>query len=134
MADHVVNSDDLAFDTLEGGPNHTDPAEARAARERTVGKLRLLWNQRQIIFRVSGAALLLSTLVAFLIPKRFESTTRLMPPTDGSTGMALLAAVTGGKSGAGSGSGLGSGIGSGLGSIAGTYCGMKNSGEFLIGT
>ena len=87
-----------------------------------------------MIFRVAGAALVLSTLIAFLIPKRYESTTRLMPPTDGG-GMALLAAITGGRSGSGSGSGsgLGSGLGAGLGSIAGDLLGIKNSGALFIG-
>src|ERR1700722_8406527 len=100
MPDHVANSDELALTGLEGSSNHTNPAEERAARERTVDRIRLLWNQRQVIFRVMGAALILSTLVAFLIPKRFESTTRLMPPTAGGE-MALLAAISGGRSGSG---------------------------------
>jgi uncharacterized protein involved in exopolysaccharide biosynthesis len=109
MADHVSNADELSFERIESSSNQIDPSEERAARERVVGKLRLLWNRRQIILRVMGAALVLSTLIVFLIPKRFESTTRLMPPSDGSSGMALLAAVTGGRSGSGSGSGLGGG-------------------------
>jgi len=131
MADHVANEDQLSLDILAGSSNHTDPTGERAARERVVGKLRLLWNQRQIIFRVMGAALVLSTLIAFLIPKRFESTTRLMPPTEGSAGMALLASMAGGRSGSAGGASLGSS--SGLGSIAGDLLGMKSSGALFIG-
>jgi uncharacterized protein involved in exopolysaccharide biosynthesis len=130
MADQLTNTDELSFDPLEGSSNHKDPAEERAARERIVGKLRLLWSHRRMIFRVAGAALVLSTLIAFLIPKRFESATRLMPPNEGG-GMALLAAMAGGRSG--SGSGLGSSVGSGLGSIAGDLLGMKSSGALFIG-
>src|SRR5260221_5145705 len=78
-----------------------------------------------------GAALVLSTLIAFLIPKRFESTTRLMPPTEGSAGMALLASMAGGRSGSAGGASLGSS--SGLGSIAGDLLGMKSSGALFIG-
>jgi capsule polysaccharide export protein KpsE/RkpR len=133
MRDQLANSDELAFDRLEGSSNHTDPAEKKAARERTVGKLRLLWGQRQIVFRVVGSALLSLTLIAFLIPKRFESTTRLMPPNEGSAGMALLAAATGGRTGSGGGGSVGSGFGSGLGSIAGELLGMKSSGALFIG-
>src|ERR1700730_14059464 len=125
MADHVANEDKLSLDILGSSSNHTDPAEEKAARERTIGKLRLLWNRRKIILRVMGAALILSTLIAFLIPKRFESTTRLMPPNEMNSGRALLAEATGGRSG--SGSGAGSGLGSGLGSIAGDLLGMKSS-------
>jgi uncharacterized protein involved in exopolysaccharide biosynthesis len=130
MADQLTNTDELSFDRLEGSSNHTDPAEEKAARERMVSKLRLLWSHRRMIFRVAGAALVLSTLIAFLIPKRFESTTRLMPPTEGG-GMALLAALTGGRSG--SGSGTGAGLGSGLGSFAGDLLGVKSSGALFIG-
>jgi uncharacterized protein involved in exopolysaccharide biosynthesis len=135
MADHVSNADELSFERIESSSNQIDPSEESAARERVVGKLRLLWNRRQIILRVMGAALVLSTLIVFLIPKRFESTTRLMPPSDGSSGMALLAAVTGGRSGSGSGSGsgLGGGLSGGLGSVAGDLLGMKSSGALFIG-
>jgi capsule polysaccharide export protein KpsE/RkpR len=131
MRDPVANSDELVLEGLEGSSNHANPAEERAARERAVGKMRRLWDQRQAIFRVMGAALILSTLVAFLIPKRFESTTRLMPPTAGGE-MALLAAISGGRSGAGAGSSAPS-LGSGLGSIAGDLLGMKSSGALFIG-
>jgi len=132
MADHVANEDQLSFDVLEGGSNHTDPADGRAGRERVVGKLRLLWNQRQVLLRVTGAALILSTVIAFLIPKRFESTARLMSPNE-SGGMALLAAMAGGRSGSAGGSSLGSGLGSGAGAIAGDLLGMKSSGALFIG-
>jgi capsule polysaccharide export protein KpsE/RkpR len=131
MADHVANEEQLSLDILPGNSNHTDPTDDRAARERVVGKLRLLWNQRQILFRVMGVALILSTVIAFLIPKRFESTARLMPPNEGG-GMALLAAMAGGRSGSASGS-AGSGLGSGVGSIAGDLLGMKSSGALFIG-
>jgi uncharacterized protein involved in exopolysaccharide biosynthesis len=128
MADQLTNTDELSFDRLEGSSNHTDATEEKAARERVVSKLRLLWGRRQMIFRVVGAALVLSTLTAFLIPKRFESTTRLMPPNEGG-GMALLAAMAGGRPGTGSGSGLGSG----LGSMASDLLGVKSSGALFIG-
>jgi uncharacterized protein involved in exopolysaccharide biosynthesis len=132
MRDPVANSDELTLAGLEGTSNRANPAEERAARERAVGKIRLLWNRRQAIFRVMGATLILSTLIAFLIPKRFESTTRLMPPNEGG-GMALLAAMAGGRPASGSASGSGSGLGSGLGSIAGDLLGMKSSGALFIG-
>jgi uncharacterized protein involved in exopolysaccharide biosynthesis len=133
MADHVANADQLSLEIMGGGSNHIDPAEERAARERTVSKLRLLWSRRQVVFRVLGAAFVLSTLIAFLIPKRFESTTRLMPPNDSSSGVAILAALSGGRSGSGSGAGLTGGLGGGLGSIAGDLLGIKSSGALFIG-
>jgi uncharacterized protein involved in exopolysaccharide biosynthesis len=129
MADHVANADQVSFEFLKGSSNHANHDEQRAAREKTVGKLRLLWNRRRIILRVMGAALVASILIAFVIPKRFESTTRLMPPTERSPGLALLSAATGGSSGSGS----ASGFGGSLGSVAGDLLGMKNSGALFIG-
>lgn len=87
-------------------------------------RLRLLWNERRVVLRATAAGVLLSTLFAFLTPKRFESTTRLMPPDQMNTGMAMLAAA---------GSRADSALGSGLGSVAGDLLGLKNTGELFIG-
>jgi capsule polysaccharide export protein KpsE/RkpR len=64
----------------------------------------------------------LSTAVAFLIPKQFESSARLMPPDQANSGagMALLAAS-------------GSNAGSSLGTLAGGLLGLKSSGALFIG-
>jgi capsule polysaccharide export protein KpsE/RkpR len=65
--------------------------------------------------------LLFGTLVAFLLPKRFESTTQLMPPDAQSTsGMAMLAALT-------------AKTGSGVGAVAGDLLGINSSGALFIG-
>ena len=45
-----------------------------------VAHLRLLWTRRQQICHLGACALLVSTAVAFLIPKRYESTARLLSP------------------------------------------------------
>jgi uncharacterized protein involved in exopolysaccharide biosynthesis len=83
--------------------------------------LRLLWNARSMLFRVTGAGLLFGLLLALLIPKQYEATTRLMPPdSQSNSGMAMLAALT-------------SKSGMGLGSIAGDLLGVKSSGDLFIG-
>lgn len=89
--------------------------------EHSVLRLRLLWNERRFLVRAAIASLLLGTLLAFLLPKRFESTTQLMPP-DGqsSSGMAMLAAMS-------------AKTGGGLGAIAGDLLGIKSSGALFIG-
>ena len=93
--------------------------------------LRLIWDQRRTLLRWMAYGLALSTLIAFLIPKRYESVARLMPPDQQNSGMAMLAAAaTGGRGGSSLGSG---GLGSGLGSIAGDLLGLKSSGELFIG-
>jgi len=99
-------------------PLNLPPSQKRGA---YVQRLRLLWGARTALGRAAAAALLAGTLLAFLIPKRFESTTQLMPPDGQSnSGMALLAALTGKAEG-------------GLGSMAGDLLGVKNSGALFIG-
>src|SRR6266478_9372463 len=53
---------------------------------------KLLWNQRRFLLRASIAGLLFGTLIAFLAPKRYESTTKLMPPDAQMTSMLGIAA------------------------------------------
>lgn len=92
-----------------------------SVRENLIPWLRLLWNERRFISRAAVAGLLFGTLLAFLLPKRFESTTRLMPPDAQSTsGMAMLAALT-------------ARTGSSVGAVAGDLLGLKSSGALFIG-
>ncbi|MGH9528951.1 MAG: GumC family protein, partial [Terriglobales bacterium] len=86
----------------------------------------LLLERRKLIFKVVIRSLLVSTVVAFLIPSKFESTTRIMPPesSDGGALLALLASRgTGGSSTSGS---------SGLGALAGNLLGMKTTGALFV--
>jgi uncharacterized protein involved in exopolysaccharide biosynthesis len=88
--------------------------------------LRLCWEHRSFLVRVSVYALLASTLIALLIPFRYESVTRLMPP-DGQSGagLGMLAALTGRGSSIG---GLGA-----FGGLAGDLLGLKNSSGLFVG-
>jgi uncharacterized protein involved in exopolysaccharide biosynthesis len=84
-------------------------------------RLRLVWGRRQFFFRAGAFGLLVSTLVAFLIPKSYTSTTQLMPPDSQSTsGMAMMAAMA-------------AKAGGGLGAVAGDLLGLKSSGALFIG-
>ena len=85
---------------------------------------RLLWARRRLIFRAGLYALLVSTAIAFLIPKRFEATTRLMPPDNQSSGLAMAAAAMAGG---------GSGGGGGLGALASDVLGLKSSSDVFVG-
>jgi uncharacterized protein involved in exopolysaccharide biosynthesis len=100
--------------------------ELELGRARGVAMQRLIWGNRRSIFRAVAAGVLLSTLIAFLIPKRFQTTARLMPPDQGSSGMgmAMMAAASGS---------IGSQVGSSLGSMAGDLLGLKNSSDLFIG-
>jgi uncharacterized protein involved in exopolysaccharide biosynthesis len=105
----------------ELGAGDLSKAELRA---KTVGHLRLVWEERRFLGKACLAGLLVGCLVAFLIPARYESTVQLMPPDNQSgSGLAMLAALTA-KSGSGN---------SGVGAIAGDLLGMKSSGALFIG-
>jgi uncharacterized protein involved in exopolysaccharide biosynthesis len=95
--------------------------DSRVTREWLVANLRLIWSKRRFLLRVAVAALTASTLVAFLIPKSYTSTTQLMPPDPQSTsGMAMMAAMA-------------AKAGGGLGAVAGDLLGVKSSGALFIG-
>jgi len=81
----------------------------------------LLWDHRRLLFRVAIVALVLSATIAFLIPKRYESVARLMPPEQPSTGAAMLAALAGHSLG-----GL-----AGFGNLAGLLGGRTSSALFI---
>jgi uncharacterized protein involved in exopolysaccharide biosynthesis len=91
------------------------------ARERQARLLRLLWDCRQALLGATAIGLLASTLVAFLIPSSYTSTTRLMPPdSQSSSGMAMMAAMAAKTAG-------------GLAGVAGDLLGLKSSGALFIG-
>ena len=91
-----------------------------AAQVRAVDRLRLLWEERRFLFRISIYGLALFTLIAFLVPKRYESSAVLMPPDDQSSSGMMLAAT------------LASKVSGGLGGIAGDMLGLKSSGDLFI--
>jgi capsule polysaccharide export protein KpsE/RkpR len=71
-----------------------EPGKQRWDRERTFAKVGLLWEQRQFLFRRAVLALVASIIIVLLIPVRYTSTTRLMPPDQAGQGItSMLAAV-----------------------------------------
>ena len=122
MAKELTNSDQLLMDVMDSSPICvSDEAGEGAARKRSTVVLRFLWNRRRLILRSAIIGLALSTAAAFMIPKQFESTTRLMPPDQANSSMAMLAAAANGPAGAN------------LGAVAGNLLGMKSSGALFIG-
>ena len=86
---------------------------------RTVARFALLWQERQLLFRWTVIGLVTSTIIAFLIPVRYTTTTRLMPPDQAGQGMASVLAVLG-KS-------------TDLGSLGSQLMGVKTSGDLFVG-
>lgn len=98
------------------------PAETPPVSGNSVAHLRLLWGRRRMLLRAVCYGLLASALFAFLIPARYESTARLMPPdTNQSSGLAMAAAA------------LSGGAGGGLGGVAGEMLGLKSTSEIFVG-
>lgn len=84
--------------------------------------VRLFWTHRQLLWRAGLCAVLVSVLTAFVIPVRYQSVTRLMPPDDqSSSGLGMLAAMASSSGG------------SGLAGLAGGLLGVKSSGDLFIG-
>ena len=94
--------------------------ENKLARQQLMEKFRLLWLNRRFLFRAALTGLVCATAIAFLIPQRFVSTTRLMPPdSQSSSSLALVSALSGQ-------SGL-------LGGLAGNLLGIQSTGALFIG-
>ncbi len=102
-------------------PVATGPEETPHGSGDSVAYLRLLWENRRLLTRVALYGLLASTLIAFLIPTRYRSTARLMPPDNNqSGGLAMAAAALSGGAG-------------GLGGIAGEMLGLKSTSDIFVG-
>jgi uncharacterized protein involved in exopolysaccharide biosynthesis len=91
--------------------------------ERILPYLRLLWANRGILLRVVLYALLASTLVALVIPARYESTARLMPPDSQSSSGSALAMAAAQMSSATS----------GLQGMASEFLGLKSTSDLFVG-
>jgi len=102
------------------GPQPAFELQDRSREEQVVERLRLLWDRRGRLIKFAAAGLVFATVVAFTLPKQFESTTRLMPP-DGQShnALAMAAAMTGGLGG--------------LGALANDMLGLKSSGALFMG-
>jgi uncharacterized protein involved in exopolysaccharide biosynthesis len=106
--------DELVIETM-------DLESARQARERSVMRVRLLWSNRRLLARATILGLVFATVIAFLIPKRYQSTAELMPPDQSAgSGTAMLAALS-------------SHVGGGLAGMAEGALGMKTTGALFIG-
>ncbi|HEX5411819.1 MAG TPA: Wzz/FepE/Etk N-terminal domain-containing protein [Terriglobia bacterium] len=98
-----------------------DEVAVREARERIAARVRLLWSNRRFLFRATVVGLVLAAAIAFLIPKRYESTAQLMPPDQSmGSGTAMLAALS-------------SRVGDDLAGVAQNALGMKTNGALFVG-
>ena len=99
-------------------PASAEPSEST---DNTLAYLQLLWSHRGLLLRITIYAMLASTLMAFLIPARYESISRLMPP-DNQSGSGLAAAVAAMSGTMGS-----------LGGMTGDLLGLKSTSDVFVG-
>jgi len=84
-----------------------------------LANLQLLWGRRGLLLRVALWALLVSTAIAFLIPRKYDSTVSIMPPDSLNSEGLMMAALAGKAS-------------PGLAGMAGSLLGMKSSGALFV--
>jgi uncharacterized protein involved in exopolysaccharide biosynthesis len=93
---------------------------AGGAPSQVVGLLRNLWVKRRFLGKAVFGGLVAGALVALLIPSRYQSTARLMPPdSQANVSLGMLAALTA-KSGS-------------MGSVASDLLGVRGSGALFTG-
>jgi uncharacterized protein involved in exopolysaccharide biosynthesis len=98
-----------------------DEQALHEARERQAARVRLLWHRRRFLVAVVACAMVVSVVFALWLPKRYQSTAKLMPPDQNmGFGATMLAALS-------------NQVGSDLASLAGSALGVQSSGDLFIG-
>jgi capsule polysaccharide export protein KpsE/RkpR len=103
-------------------PSLSETAEA-AQEQPAIGllaSLQLLWDGRRLLFWTAIWAVVVSTAIAFLIPRRYESTASIMPPDSLSGGSGTMMAMLAEKASPE------------LAGMAGSVLGMKNTGALFV--
>jgi uncharacterized protein involved in exopolysaccharide biosynthesis len=115
------------MDELETNPEPLAAGKAESYEQPNVAgdiwiaRLRLVWRERRFVSRMTAVGLIFSAAAAFSIPKRYTTSTRLMPPDSQSTSSMMMLA------------GMAQKAGSGLGSMAGDLLGLKSYGALFVG-
>ena len=104
--------DELALDAI-------DAQTLLRARERNAARVRLLWNGRKFLMKAVISGMAIAMAAAFLLPARYTSSAKLMPPSNG-TGSNLMSAM------------LASRVGSGLANMAQGALGLQTTGALFV--
>jgi len=127
MRDEIRNRQ-LLEDIFDGDFSFVGVQGKRRSSGRFAARARVVWEERRFVGKVAGIGLVVSILIALLIPKQYESTARLMPPDQQESGMAMMAASLLGKSAGGEAGGSG-----GLGALGSSLLGLKTTGDLFVG-
>lgn len=95
--------------------------EQEESRDRKIARISRLWEQRKLLGKSALRGAVVAIIIAILIPSRYASTTRLMPPDPpAGQGMAILA-------------GLAGKMGATIGAMGGDLLGLNTSGDLFVG-
>lgn len=92
----------------------------------------MLWLERRGIVRFTAWCVVVIAVIAFLLPKTYRSTTRLMPPDSSTAATLAAAAMMPGGLGSGSAASAGAGGGTAM-NIASQLLGLNTNSEVFIG-
>jgi len=98
----------IPTDRRPGQPE--SPNKPGKSDEAWVSNAALLWENRRFLVRAGAIAFVLSGITACILPKQYESTTRIMPPEQTGGSAAMLAALAGKAPSAGGLASLASGL------------------------
>lgn len=111
----------IIFQRLKAQESLNDLQRQRA-RTRFAGNVRSVWAERTFLLRVAAIGLVLGLLIAFLVPPRYNSTVRLMPPDNQALSSLAIAEASLSLHGAG-----------GIGQIAGDLLGLHSTSDVFVG-
>jgi len=120
---------ELGAESNDRVPANGEQATAGGAVER----IQLLWDERRRLARCTGVGLIVFTLIALLIPPKYQSITRLMPPEESAGGLGILTALAGGVTSSSSADSGSSGSESPIGEITSNLLAGKSQGALFIG-
>src|SRR5450755_391097 len=112
------NSPTIEFDGHSNGSGTV--TETPRSADAAVKVIDLLIQHKRQLLRLTVCALVVFTLIAFLIPNRYESVARLMPPDQGNSAAAMLGALTAKG-------------GDVIGAAAGDALGLRTPGATIVG-
>ena len=112
--EHPYAPDELVIEAM-------DMESVRESRVRRMMRVRLLWGNRRLMAKAAALGLVIATAIAFLIPKRYQSTAELMPPDQSTGSGAAMLGV------------LSSQVGGNLAGLAESALGMKTTGALFVG-
>jgi len=87
------SSQEILLQLAEQEEALSEEIERKEARLRLARNVRIVWSQRTFLVRLAVLGFVLALVLAFLIPARYTSNARLMPPDNQSTSSLAMAAA-----------------------------------------